>query len=53
MDEWLTIRALNVMAATVDILCFISPCINRDNELFTEKYTFNLETLILGPKFHK
>ena len=34
------------MSTTVDILCFISICITPDDELFTVKYAFNLETLI-------
>ena len=34
------------MSTTVDILCFISTCITPDNDLFTVKYAFNLDTLI-------
>ena len=33
------------MSAAVDILFFISTFITPDNELFTVKYAFNLETL--------
>ena len=34
------------MSTAVDILCFISTCVIPDNELFTVKYAFNIETLI-------
>ena len=33
------------MPTTVDILCFINTRLTPDNQLFTVKYTFNLETL--------
>ena len=35
------------MSTTVEILCFISTCVNPDNQLLNLKYyAFNLETFI-------